>query len=168
MWKQKDEAKAGIYGKTKITNEIQGKGRAGNRIMNINNAKSALLKLKHLMGARKYMNNREIQAIFKKQKVRMGKMLEQLDAEMVNHPRANFNAWQPQQLGSLWDKYMDEKFTEAKARTNRDMKDYLELLVKTWSPLRNQDQNHRDFVANIEHVKREWILEKQRPWMAPW
>jgi hypothetical protein len=167
MWKPKKSG-AGIYGKDKITTEIAGKGRGKNKTLNIDTAKSALLKLKHLMGARKYMVSKEIQAILKKQKVRMGKMLERLDVEMVNHPRANYNAWQPQQLGSLWDKYMDQKFAEAKARTNRDMDTYLAMLVELWSPRKNQDQNHKEFFANIEHVKKEWTFEKRRPWVAPW
>jgi hypothetical protein len=167
MWKPKDPG-SGIYGEKAIRDEIIGKGPKNRKILNIDTAKSALLKLKHLMGARRYMTSKEIQGIFKKQKVRMGKMLERLDAEMVNHPRANYNAWQPQQLGSLWDKYMDQKFAEAKARTDRDMKKYLEMLVDSWSPLKNRDQNHRDFFANIEHVTKEWTLEKRRPWVAPW
>jgi hypothetical protein len=167
MWKPKAPG-SGIYGQAKITAEIIGKGRKNKKTLNIDTAKSALLKLKHLMGARRYMNSKEIQGIFKKQKVRMGKMLERLDAEMVNHPRANYNAWQPQQLGSLWEKYMDQKFAEAKARTNRDMDTYLAMLIKSWTPVKNQDQNHKDFFANIEHVKKEWTLEKRRPWVAPW
>jgi hypothetical protein len=100
MWKPK-KADAGIFDADRFKIYIQGQGRKNKKTLNIDKAKSALLELKHLMGARKYMNSKEVQAIFKKQKIRMGKMLDILDTEMANHPVANYNAWQPQQLGSL-------------------------------------------------------------------
>jgi hypothetical protein len=168
MWAPKSKADAGIFGKNRIIGDIQGKGRKGKKKIDINTAKMALLDLKNLMGARKYMNSLEIQGVLKKQKVRLGDIISKLDAEMANHPRASFDAWKPQQLGSLWNIYMDEKFAEAKRRTNQDMDTYLDLLVKTWTPAKNKDKDHKDFLANIEKIKKEWTLEKRRPWMAPW
>lgn len=167
MWKPKKPG-SGIYDQARLTRNIKGRGSRNKKTLNIDTAKSALLELKHLTGARKYMNSKEIQGILKKQKVRMGQMIERLDAEMANHPRANFNAWQSQQLGSLWNKYMDQKFAEANARTDRDMDSFLAMLVQSWTPVKNQDRNHKDFFANIEKVRKEWTLEKRRLWVAPW
>jgi hypothetical protein len=63
---------------------------------------------------------------------------------------------------------MDEKFATAKAWTNGDMDGYLAMLEKFWTPVKDKDQNHKDFFANIEKIKKEWTLEKRRPWVAPW
>lgn len=105
MWTKKDQDKAGILKATRVTDAIKS--------TNIDEGRVALLDLKNLLGARKYMSNKQIQGFLKNQKVRMGDMIRTLDAEMANHPKPNFEAWRPQQLGDLWDRYMDFKFEDA-------------------------------------------------------
>lgn len=48
------------------------------------------------------------------------------------------------------------------------MDTYLNLFVSTWRPIKDRNQNNKAFFASIEKVKKEWILEKQRPWVKPW
>lgn len=103
-------------------------------------AKIALLKLKSLLGARKYMRTKKIAAIFKKQVQEMGKMLATIDSELPNHPRKPIGIkedkiiekWVPQDLGKLWTEYMDERSEIAYKRTHGDMDTYLKLFDETW------------------------------------
>ena len=83
---------AGIFDKAKIEDKIlgKGKGRKPNQTRtapDVDKAREALMSLKYLMGARKYMRNPKIADIFKKQKNRIGEMLDKLDKELAKHPR---------------------------------------------------------------------------------
>ncbi|KAJ8110664.1 hypothetical protein OPT61_g6548 [Boeremia exigua] len=104
----------------------------------LDKAKVALLKLKALMGARKYMRSKTVSDIFKKQKQEIGKMLTSIDNELPKHPREptrgtrKIDAWVKQDLGKLWDEYMDERFAIAHKRTHNDMDTYLKLIDDTW------------------------------------
>jgi hypothetical protein len=104
----------------------------------VDSAKIALLKLKALLGARKYMRTKKVSDIFKKQKEEIGKMLEAIDDEMPKHPRKptigskTIAPWIKQNLGKYWTEYMDERFKIAHTRTHNDMDTYLKLLDDTW------------------------------------
>ena len=53
----------------------------------IDSARQAYLKLKWLLVARLYVKNAEIKTIFKKQKERIGDLLDLLDTEMEEQPK---------------------------------------------------------------------------------
>jgi hypothetical protein len=178
MWKYK-EGKIGVYARDKKIREIEGKttGRDPNKIKQaaeIDKAKEALLDLKYLIGARKYMRNPAIAAIFKEQKVRMGNILGKLDTELPKHAREHntfgtLDTWKPQQLKKFWDQYMDERFNIAVLRTNHDMDTYLALLRKEWAvPANHPDQSQRAFFGLIKKIELEWKREKAIKWTAPW
>jgi hypothetical protein len=104
----------------------------------VDGAKKALLRLKALLGARKYMRTKKISDILKKQKEEIGKMLDAIDTELPKHPRVpprgpkKFAPWIKQDLGKHWTEYMDERFEIAEKRTKKDMNTYLKLLDDTW------------------------------------
>ena len=133
-----------------------------------------LLDLKYLMGVRAYMRDSAIEAIFKKQKERIGDMLDVLDAEVVKHQRVNpktdekYGAWTPQKLKALWDEYMNERFRIAKARIEHDMDTFLALLEKEWTKTKDSDANEIAFDGLIDKVKKEWMKEKAHAWTKPW
>jgi hypothetical protein len=178
MWSHLDN-KIGVYEERKKIKEIEGAstGKAPNKIKHpaeIDTAKEALLDLKYLIGARKYMRNPAIAAIFRDQKVRIGDILDKLDTELPKHARQHktlgtLEAWKPQQLKKFWDQYMDERFNVAVLRTNHDMDTYLALLRKEWAvPANNPDQSQRAFFGLIKKIELEWKKEKAIKWTAPW
>ena len=179
MWAYKLGAIGGIYDKQKKIIEIKGKStrKDPNKIKTaakIDTAKEALLDLKYLMGARKYMRNPAIAAIFKEQKLRMGNILGKLDTELPKHAReyktfGTVDAWKPQQLKRFWDQYMDERFNIAVLRTNHDMDTFLALLREVWAvPANHPDPSQRAFFGLIKKVELEWKREKAIAWTAPW
>ena len=98
-------------------------------------AKVALIKLKSLLGARKYMRARKVSDIFKKQMESIGEMLDAIETELANNPRQGrktYHPWVKQDLQKEWTIYMNERFQIAKTRTHNDMDTYLELFKETW------------------------------------
>jgi hypothetical protein len=189
MWDSK--ATLGIYGdttkyqrgKAKLTVGMSdlirghrelGKGKIPAKPANIDDARKAYLKLKFLYGARKYLQDKEIEAIFKKQVERMGTVLDLLDAEMENRPKETRtglqDAWKKQGLEALWTEYMNDEFKRAKSRTTNDMDKYIRLLENVWSPRKGKagDKDHTLFFAQIQKLKTTWAAEKAATWNAPW
>jgi hypothetical protein len=189
MWDSKTTN--GIYGDTTKYNVIKakltvgmsdlirghrelGKGKVPVKTANIDDARQAYLKLKFVYGARKYLQNNEIEAIFKKQVERMGTVLDLLDTEMENQPKETKNglqdAWKRQGLKALWIEYMNEKFKTAKSRSVNDMDKYIRLLENVWSPRKGKagDKDHTVFFAQIQKLKTAWKAEKEATWNAPW
>lgn len=106
---------------------------------NIDDARQAYLKLKWIYGARQYLKDPHVKSIFKKQKERIGGVLDALDTEMENQPKTNSkgeqqDAWKKQGLKALWDEYMEEKFEMAEKRSKHDMDKYIRLLENVWLP----------------------------------
>jgi hypothetical protein len=123
MWTEK--ATTGVYGARDIKAAINSP--------DINRARVALIRLKWLMGARKYMKVSAIKTIFKKQKERIGTILDELDTELTKQPAApGFTAWKKQGLKAYWDAYMNEKFRTAKSRGEGDMDTYLTMMNLKW------------------------------------
>lgn len=171
---------AGVYDTVKTTAAIQGKtkGRDPNKTLlpkEIDKAKEVLLDLKYLMGVRAYMRDAAIAKIFKKQKERIGEMLDALDKQMQNHQRVNskktddkYGTWAPQNLKTLCGEYMDERFTIASKRISNDMDTFLALLVKEWAKTKTSDPMEIAFGTLIDKVKKEWVKEKAQAWKSPW
>jgi hypothetical protein len=179
-YKPKTDLTAGVYDTVKTTAAIQGKtvGRDPNKKLlpkEIDNAKEVLLDLKYLMGVRSYMRDTAIAKIFKKQKERIGDMLDALDKDMKNHQRVNskkkdeiYGTWAPQQLKTLWDEYMNERFKIANKRITHDMDTFLALLEKEWAKKKDSDPMEIAFDTLIDKVKKEWVKEKAQAWTSPW
>ncbi|KAJ4298083.1 hypothetical protein N0V90_005982 [Kalmusia sp. IMI 367209] len=180
MWKYKGakDSTAGVYDGDDLEDRIKGpmKGRGPNRqrqAKQLDQAKTALLDLKYLMGARSYMRQPVIADIFSKQKNRIGEILDKLDKELPKHRKiarsVEFELWKPQQLKSFWDEYMDERFNLANLRVNHDMDTYLAMLKKEWAvPAGSRDQNLKGFYNLITKVEKQWHQEKRRAWKKPW
>lgn len=153
-------------------------GRGKNRKIappDINYARAALVKLKLILGARLYHKSPKIEAIFKKQKERIGDVLDALDTELERNPKekggVRFHAWKRQGLKAYWDQYMDEKFEIAKRRSERDMNMYLDMLKKYWHPKQGTTANDKDLIIFWSQIKRldtAWEKEKLESWEAPW
>lgn len=141
----------------------------------VDSARQAYFKLKWILGARKYLKDPEIKAIFKKQKERIGDVLGALDIAMEKQPKttttgAVMEPWKRQGLKALWDEYMDEKFAAAKKRSENDMDKYLRLLEGKWALQKDVDAKENDrvvFSAQIRKLKAAWVDEK-KTWTAPW
>ncbi|KAF9732388.1 hypothetical protein PMIN06_007464 [Paraphaeosphaeria minitans] len=162
---------------------------------NIDDARTAYLRLKWIYGARRYLKHPDIRRVLRIQKERIGGVLDALDIEMENHPKISpkgkHNAWKRQGLKKLWDEYMDEKFQMAKDRSVNDMDKYIRLLENVWLPKSgggkdtkkdpkgkaksgkarsdvNSEKDHTVFFAQIKGLKKKWLIEKAEPWNAPW
>ncbi|KAF2704070.1 hypothetical protein K504DRAFT_170324 [Pleomassaria siparia CBS 279.74] len=198
MWsfkKTKDKT-SGIYSETEMLKMIVGtsSGQSRNKApiaRQLDEAKEALMRLKHLMGARQYMRSPTIHAIFKVQKTRMGDTLDAIDRTLPKYPRMDpanpkrFLPWQCQGLKAYWDEYMDERFKIANKRTNKDMKEYLALLKKHWhvAPLpasipgasssrsaspASPDPKRKDISDLVDKLERAWQEEERIQWIKPW
>ncbi|KAF2706352.1 hypothetical protein K504DRAFT_536572 [Pleomassaria siparia CBS 279.74] len=163
MWAYKNGEEKGIFDEVKMTDKIKGKQRVRQKKpapKYINEAKEALAILRSLLGARIYMRNPKIAALFKKQKERIGDVLDKLDQEMAKHP-GKLSAWQPQDLKALWDEYMDERFDYANRRTNGDMDKYLKMLTQEWGTVKELQQE-------VAKAQKAWDNEKRMKWVKPW
>ncbi|KAF1972016.1 hypothetical protein BU23DRAFT_169724 [Bimuria novae-zelandiae CBS 107.79] len=103
------------------------------------NRDKVLERMRLLLGARTYLADPKVIAIFKKQKERMGTMLDQLDTDMATHTRSSaqtttdpvtgastttmvaYTAWQKQNLLTEWNTYMDTKWNDATAKHKKAM-----------------------------------------------
>ena len=141
----------------------------------VDSARQAYFKLKWILGARMYLNNADIKAIFKKQKERIGDVLDALDTAMETQPKKKttgevMGAWKKQGLKALWDEYMEEQFAAAKKRSENDMDKYLRLLEGKWSQKKDLDAGENDrlvFLLQIRKLKTAWAAEK-KSWTVPW
>lgn len=145
MWRykgSKDDAGT-LYDAAKMKQYIHGKGTATKTKEKpeklaadmVESSKVALLKLKTLLGARKYMRTKKISDIFKIQMEEIGNMLDAIETELTNNPRQGrktYAPWIRQDLQRHWIDYMNERFAIAKRRTHNDMDTYLKLYHETW------------------------------------
>ena len=103
------------------------------------NRDKVLERMRLLLGARTYLVDPKITAIFKKQKERMGTMLSNLDTSMETHTRTTtqtttdpvtgavttstvtYAPWKKQDLLTEWNTYMDAKWADATAKHKKVM-----------------------------------------------
>jgi len=143
-------------------------------IKNIRTAEVAAMRLKWVMGARMYLKDPTIERYFSRQKWRIGEILHQIDTEMPNHQKTNddgdtFQAWQPQGLRDLWDKYMDQKFATAKSRVDFTMNEYVKALEQRYAKGRPQAGTLQwNVQTTTKALATAWRKEGRSKWMAPW
>jgi hypothetical protein len=140
----------------------------------LDSAREAYFKLKWILGARLYLKNAEIKAIFKKQKERIGDVLDKLDTAMETKPKTNtkgvvMGAWKKQGLKALWDEYMEEKFATTKRRSDNEMNKYIRLLDGKWSRTAPEaaENDRLVFLLQMKKLKTAWAAEEDS-WTAPW
>lgn len=109
------------------------------------NRDKVLERLRLLLGARTYLVDPKVVAIFKKQKERMGEMIDQLDTDMETHTRTttqtttdangqtttttvSYTPWKKQDLLTEWNTYMDTKWSDAIAKHKKVMDKYTDDL----------------------------------------
>lgn len=162
MWKEK--SRPGIYGKAGLNGQIK----------RVDKAQTAALRLKWLMGARKYLRDPTIEKYFSLQEWRIGEILDGIDTALPHYPRAaNFGVWQRRGLKSLWDQYMDQKFATAVSRTMHTMDTNLKELERRYVPGRRSNQPAHGtleyvVMVTVKALSTEWRKEKRSKWEAPW
>jgi hypothetical protein len=125
-------------------------------------AAKVLLRLKALIGVRRYMRDEKIKLYFQMQKDRMGKVLGLLDVEMEKHAQGKNKPWTKQDLKAKWDKYMDERFKLGKQRLRADLDDYLPILEA------NYGQSSNPILKDgIKKLKETWRTEQKVEWLTP-
>ena len=110
--------------------------RDGKEIEPSQQRREALQRVRSAVGVFKYMQEPRIKEIFKKEKIRMGAVIDGIDRTLPQYPRTvgrgtaarTFTPWQTQGLGTRWDTYMDEVFETAKKKGTKFVKDNLERL----------------------------------------
>lgn len=140
-------------------------------IKNVKKAQAAILKLKWVLGARMYMMNPKIEEFFRKQKERIGDILEKIDTEMGNHPKSG-QPWTKKDLKKAWGIYMDEKFDIAKSRVQYTMDTHIKQLEKLYLsrglPKPPPGTLKHDIMTMTQEISKSWKTEQQKPWTKPW
>ena len=140
-----------------------------NALKNLSNgtpkdARVLALKLKYVMGARKYHKDPLIARILGDQKRRIGTILGQIDTELPNHNPA----WKTQDLEKRWNEYMDQHLIDAKARTDYTLNHYLPLLQNKWVKGKPGGASNNELLRRIKALQTEWKKEKRSKWERPW
>jgi hypothetical protein len=151
--------------------------------------------LREMIGTVKYMQEKEIEDIFVKQKKRIGAMIGAIDQNLHKTPRqvtrrkdssvVSYAAWKEQGLEDKWDRYMDGVFAKAKQRATEYMKLHLGNLEKEWksdkkknefkaekndddaakSKKKDLEKIQKDMLALISKTREEW--DKVKDWKKP-
>lgn len=124
----------------------------------------AIQNLRAVVGVFKYMQEPKIAAIFKKEKIRMGAVIDGIDRELPNHPieikkppARIFTPWQTLGLGAEWDTYMDATFAEAKNKATTLMEVNLKRLHEEYTSDDAKEKAKDD--PNLDASKRNEIAE---------
>jgi hypothetical protein len=143
----------------------------GKDVGNIKKANAVVIKLKDLIGLRKYMRDAEIEKIFSKQKWRIGRILDQIDTQLMTQPPPGYTAWKKQDLKKLWDTYMNMRFETGKSRIDHDMRRHLRKLEVKYTPVGKPPPKaglELQVHNNVKRLSKEWNKEKGLAWKAPW
>jgi len=176
---------------------IEGKGKVkkGDKHTHFDQGIVVIKYLREMIGTVKYMQEKEVEQIFVKEKRRLGAMIDAIDKTLHKTPRqktrnkdksvVTFAPWKEQGLGGRWDKYMDEVFDTAKQRATDYMDLHLGNLERQWKsdektneykPEKNDDDTakskkkelekiQKDMLALIAKTQREW--DKVKDWKKP-
>jgi hypothetical protein len=157
-------------------------------------ARIVVQRLRQVIGALKYMQEKDVAAIFAKEKNRIGEMIGYIDKELGKTPRlytprgkeeVSYAPWKEQGLGKKWDKYMDDVFEKAKKKATDFMKLHLDDLDKEWDSQKKKDEykkdpkddqkkkdekkvlekTHKDMLDSLSKTRKEW--DKVKNWEKP-
>lgn len=158
-------------------------------------ARTAILRMRQVVGTLKYMQDKDVSDIFAKEKKRMGVIIKFIDENLPQTPRIKkeeksverkLTPWIPQGLGEKWDKYMDKVFEGAKKKATDFMNTHLKDLKAEWDSQKKKEEYkpdpkddqkkkdekkalenaHKKVLALIETLGKEW--DKVKDWKNPW
>lgn len=140
-----------------------------------------LERMRLLLGARTYLADPKVKDIFKKQKERMGAMFDQLDNDMVTHTRTTtvtdpttgakttekFRPWVKQNLLTEWNKFMDQKWTDATTKHTKVMDYFIgELDDKNCQNQPKMSTADRDFCTHLKTLQTNY--QSAAVFTVPW
>ncbi|KAF2241817.1 hypothetical protein BU26DRAFT_585367 [Trematosphaeria pertusa] len=158
-------------------------------------ARIVVQRLRQMIGTLQYMQDKEVKAIWVKEKNRMGAIIKFIDENLPKTPRVikgrgtperTLGSWKPQDLGDKWDKYMDKVFDKAKERATDLVEGNLEDLKKEWDSQKkrgeykadaNDDQKKKDEKKALEKIHKDVLdiikkcsdaWDKVKDWKNPW
>ncbi|KAF2821656.1 hypothetical protein CC86DRAFT_373485 [Ophiobolus disseminans] len=138
---------------------------------------TVLGRLRLAIGARKYLTETKVKTIFKAQKERMGKILDELDTAMSAHPRqevnaltgvtTKFQAWKKQNLLTEWNTFMDEKWANAVAKHKKVMDKWVNALDDNHCQSQTKKtQDDKEFCERLRKLQKEYAAGPafSKPW----
>jgi hypothetical protein len=154
-------------------------------------ANKAITRIRSVIGAFHYLKEKEIADILKKEKVRVGLVLDGIDKELPKNPRkdgnnAAYKPWKTLGLGAKWNTYMDGVYKTAKDKGTKFVDENIKRLKDEYeSKKAKDDAKDDDNKSKDERNKiKEWAklredveksikeLEKQwkeaKDWAKPW
>lgn len=163
----------------KRTDVVLAEKKIGDQIKEAATALVAVMRLKWVMGARKYHKNPDIEKIFSKQKWRIGEVLEKIEQAFIATQRPAtggqvYRPWVRIDLRQRWDDYMNDRFEKAYTRTQNTMDRSIAKLENLYvTPFKGKPQPvdpspEYDRMTTIKALASEWRREKRSRWIAPW
>ncbi|KAK8093699.1 Glycosyl hydrolases family 18 protein, partial [Apiospora hydei] len=124
------------------------------------------------LGSRMYHNDLEPLEILRKQKRRIGDILDLLDTTVLPaNPPAGHAAWQPMQLRSKWDDFMKYRFLLMQRRTMKVIDDFFGTMRDFWvtDAQRQAHANNADVIQLIDDIEAmDVFMRNMGPWQFPW
>ncbi|KAF2641037.1 hypothetical protein P280DRAFT_542083 [Massarina eburnea CBS 473.64] len=146
---------------------------------------TVILRLRNVVGARKYQSDAHIRSLFVAQKTRIHDMLAKLDTALPLQHKQGFRPWDPTitDLAEQWDTYMNEAFANANSKQekfmNRQMVQFkttycTAMLQNQWKQVNPndspQDKQHKtemmDLCDSYNTLVRAW--KELKTWTRPW
>ena len=130
-------------------------------------------RLRLLLGARTYLADPTVVDIFKKQKERMGDIIDRLDSEMETRARTttvttvnpngqtvattvSYTPWKKQNLLQEWNTYMDTKWADATAKHKKVMDKYTDALEDKYCLTNPSNGNDRRFCERLRDLQKQY------------
>jgi hypothetical protein len=140
----------------------------------------AIQKLRPMIGAFKYMQEKKIAKIFADQKNRIGAMIGHIDRNLHKTPRKFLpgrnsvrkeivigRPWQAQGLEDKWNAYMDNVFAVAKQRATDFMELHLKSLKTEWESTKKTNEFKDDVKDNqAKKDKKKELQQTQEDMLA--
>lgn len=141
------------------------------------NRNKVLERMRLLLGARTYLLEPKIAKIFKDQKERMGKIIDELDTEMEKHPyvrtdpatgnQVTFKAWKKQNLLNEWNAHMDTKWDAATAKFKKTIDKFgKDLNNRDYKKRKMMNKADKEFCTRLVSMSNHYnsITTFSRPW----
>ncbi|PVH90436.1 hypothetical protein DM02DRAFT_22311 [Periconia macrospinosa] len=152
--------------------------------------REAIHRIRSVVGAFRYTQEKEVAKIFKDEKVRIGIVIDGIDKNLPKTPRmagtTKYTPWKTLGLGAKWDVYMDGVFKTAKDKGAKFVEDNIKRLKDEYTSQRAKDAakddpkktpKERNEIAEwaklredvekiIPKLEVEW--NKAKGWNKPW